>query len=146
MSSLDRLVLFKLYDMTKSNAINDGVIKELLATVKSLQADMVELKSGATGGSNLLIDQSGRATLPSNGSKVSGNPRKRRLSGEAMDLSEGSDKGDDAFRLSKEDNAFIEAAFKSRFDDTARGKKNGLPESKWLKSPQLDSFYCHLYS
>jgi len=50
------------------------------------------------------------------------------------------DKGDDAFRLSEEDNAFIEAAFKSRLDNTARGKKNGLPESKWLKLPQLDSF------
>lgn len=75
--------------MTKSNAINDGVIKELLATVKSLQADMVELKSGANGGSNLLIDQCGHATLPSNGSEVSGNPCKRCLSGEAMDSSEG---------------------------------------------------------
>ena len=56
-----KLVLHKLYDMTELNVINDGVIKKLLPTMKSLQADMAELKSGATGGSNLLTNQSGHA-------------------------------------------------------------------------------------
>ena len=131
--------------MTDANAVNDEVIKELLATVKSLQADMAEIKSGATGGNNPPTDQPGRATLPLVGSDASGNPRKRRLSGEETDSSDGEvdDEGDDTrFRLSEEGEAFIEAAFKSRLNDTARGKKKaklGLPESKWLESPQLDS-------
>ena len=38
--------------------------------MKSLQADMAKLKSGAASGSNLSTDQSGRDTLPSNGRNV----------------------------------------------------------------------------
>jgi len=110
--------------------------------MKTLQANMAKLKSGTTGGSNSPINQSGRATLPSNGSDVCGNPRKRHFSGEETDSSDGEvddDEGDDTFRLSEEGDAFIETAFKSRFDDTARGKKKvKLPENKWLKLPQLD--------
>ena len=62
--------------MTEPNSISEGIIQELLTTVKGLQAEMAELKSGATGGSNPPTDKSGRATLPE-GSDVRGNPRKR---------------------------------------------------------------------
>ena len=100
-----KLVLRKLYDMTEPNVIKDGVIKKLLPTMKSLQADMAELKSGATSGSNLSTDQSGRDTLPSNGRNVRGNLLKRCLSGEETGSSDDEvdgDEGDDTFRLSEE--------------------------------------------
>ena len=53
------------------------------------------------------------------------------------------DDGDNTFKLSEEGDAFIEAAFKTRMDDTTRTKKKvklELPDCKWLKPPQLDSF------
>ena len=109
---------------------------------------MAELKSGATGGSNLPTDKSGRATLPE-GSDVRGNPRKRKIPGEEAGSSDDEnpltdeEEGGTTFSLSEEGDAFIEAAFKSRLDNDSRGKKKaklGLPDSKWLKSPELDSF------
>jgi len=123
---------------------NENVLKELLTTVKGLQAKMENLESGATGGNNPPTDQTGPATLPLNGSDARGNPRKRRLSGEELSDDEDDDgDGDDTFKLSEEGDAFIETAFKSGLDSAARGKKKaklGLPDSKWLKSPQLDPF------
>ena len=74
-------------NMTEPNPISDGIIQELLTTVKGLQAEMAELRSGATGGNNLPTDKSGHATLPV-GSDVRGNPRKRQLPGEEADLSD----------------------------------------------------------
>jgi len=62
--------------MIELNLISEGNMQELLTTVKSLQADMAELKSGATDGSNPPTDKSGHATLP-DGSDVHGNPQKR---------------------------------------------------------------------
>ena len=44
-------------------------------------------------------------------------------------------------QLSEEAGAFIEAAFKSKLknaDRTARSEKFGIPESRWLRCPQLD--------
>ena len=73
--------------------------------MKSLQADMAKLKSGAASGSNLSTDQSGRDTLPSNGRNVRGNLLKRCLSGEETGSSDDEvdgDEGDDTFRLSEE--------------------------------------------
>ena len=53
------------------------------------------------------------------------------------------DDGDNTFKLSEEGDACIEAAFKTRMNDTTRTKKKvklKLPDCKWLKPPQLDSF------
>ena len=50
------------------------------------------------------------------------------------------DEAGTTFSLSEEGDCFIEA---TRLDNDSRGKKKvklGLPESKWLKSPELDSF------
>jgi len=122
--------------ITEPNPISKGItIQELLTTVKGLQAEMGELKSGATGGSNLPTNKS---TLPE-GSNVRGNPRKRQLSGEEAGSSDGKnpltdeEEGGTTFSLSKEGNAFIEAAFRSRLDNDSRGKKKarlGLPDNK----------------
>ena len=137
--------------MTDPSVISEEIVKELLTTVKSLQADVAELKSGATGGINPPTGSPGPATLPLNGSEVRGNPRKRQLSGEEAESSgdeniehvEEEAEGDGTFTLSEEGDAFIETAFKSRLDDASRENKKaklGLPKSKWLKSPQLDPF------
>ena len=45
--------------MIELNLISEGNMQELLTTVKSLQADMAELKSGATDGSNPPTVKSG---------------------------------------------------------------------------------------
>ena len=139
-SSLDRLFSLALTassifiattdKMTESNSISEGIIQELLTTVKGLQAEMAELKSGATGGSNPPTDKSGRATLLE-GSDVRGNPRKRQLPGEEAGSSDDEnpltdkEEGGTTFSLSEEGDAFIEAAFKSRLDNDSRGKKKG---------------------
>jgi len=114
--------------------------------MKVVQAKMAELKSGVTGGSNPPTDKSGRATLPE-GSNVRGNPRKRQLSGKKAGSSDDENlltvEGGTTFSLSEESDAFIGAAFKSRLDNNSRGKKKaklGLPDSKWLKLPELNSF------
>jgi len=126
------------HKMTEPNPISEGIIQELLTTMKGLQAKMAELKSGATGGSNLPTDKSGHATLPE-GSDVRGNPQKRQLPGEEAGLADNEnhltdeEEGGTTFSLSEEGDAFIEAAFKSRLD-------KGLPNSKWLKSPEPNSF------
>ena len=158
MSPLDRLFLLALTassifttmidNMTESKQISEGITQELLTTVKSLQADMAELKSGATGGGNTPTDKSGHATLL-DGSDARGNPRKRQLPGKEADSSDdknpitNEEEGGTTFSLSEEGNAFIEAAFKSRLDNDSRSKKKAklwLPDSKWLKSPEQDSF------
>ena len=144
MSSLDRLFFgfdSKQYfiattnKVTEPNPISEGIIQELLITVKGLQAEMAELKSRATGGSNPPTDKSGRATLPE-GSDVRGNPRKRQLPGEEAGSSDNEnpltdeEEGGTTFSLSEEVNAFIEAAFKSRLDNDSRGKERrslGIP-------------------
>ena len=106
---------------------------------------MAELKSGATGGSNLPTDKSGRATLPE-GSDVRGNPRKRKIPGEEAGSSDDEnpltdeEEGGTTFSLSEEGDAFIEAAFKSRLDNDSRRKKKkklGLPDSSRQSSTHL---------
>jgi len=124
--------------MTEPNPISEGIIQELLTTVKGLQAKMAELKRGATGGNNSPTDKSGCATLPE-GSDVRGNPQKRQLPGEDAGSFDDEnpltdeEEGGTTFSLSEEGDAFIEAAFKSRLDNDSRGKKKvklGLPDSK----------------
>ena len=64
--------------MTETNAITEGLIQELLTSMKTLQADVAALKSsGTTGGNNPLTDTSGHTTLLENVNETGGNPRKR---------------------------------------------------------------------
>ena len=65
-------------NMTETNAITEGLFKELLTSVKTLQVDVAALKSsGAIGGNNPPTDKSGYATLPENSNETGGNSRKR---------------------------------------------------------------------
>jgi len=86
------------------------------------------------------------ATLVQNGSEASGNPLKRQQPGDELYLSDEENlgvkvNGDDIFM--EEIDAFIEEPFKTRLDDAERNKKKaklGIPDYKWLKPPQLDTF------
>jgi len=113
--------------MTEPNPISEGIIQELLTTVKGLQAEMAELKSGATGGSNPPTNKSGCSTLPE-GSNVRGNPQKRQLPEEEAGSSDDEnpltdeEEGGTTFSLSEEGDAFVEAGFKSRLENDSREK------------------------
>ena len=60
--------------MSEPVPVDALAIQELLKTVKSLQSDMAELKSGGNETNNLLTqsEPTGSATLPQIGSEVRG--------------------------------------------------------------------------
>lgn len=129
--------------------VDASTIQELLKTVKSLQSDMAELKSGGNEANNPLLEPTGSATLPQIGSEVRGKspPRKRSRDEDDADsndeLAESDDEDDHVFSLSEVGSAFMEAAFKSKMNATARRKKMaklGVPDCKWSKAPELDAF------
>ena len=100
--------------------INVSTIQDLLKTVQSLQANMVALKSGATGGSNPLTRSSAPATLPQNGSDVCGKspPRKNARDDDEADSPDdlSSDEEDNVFTLSEVGSVFMETAFKNKIE------------------------------
>lgn len=135
-------------DDTSTVTIDTETFKDLVKTVQTIQADMAALKSGATGGSNPPAGFSGLATLPQNGSDVRGSPPRKRLrdedEGESSDEAHSSsDEEDQVFTLSEAGSAFMETAFKSKMNAASRKKKMaklGLPDCKFSKAPELDSF------
>jgi len=146
--------------MSDPVSVDASTICELLDTVKSLQSDMAELKSGGIEANNLptQTDPASLATLPQSGSEVRGKslPRKKPREEDDADSNkefESSDEDDHVFSLSNVGNAFMETAFKSKMNATLRRKKMaklGIPNCKWSKAPELDVleltdiFLCHL--
>ena len=135
--------------MSDPVSVDASTIQELLQTVRTLQSDMAELKSGGNGANNLPIqtEPNGLATLPQSGSKVCGKspPRKRWRDEDNADSNDNqsSDEDDHVFSLSEVGNAFMETAFKSKMNATSRRKKMaklGIPDCKWSKAPDLDTF------
>ena len=131
--------------------LDNALVKQLVTSVQTLQSEVAALKSGATGGSNLTQPPPGAATLSQTDSVASGNgtdpPAKRQRSDDGGDSEEeppSSDEDDDnVFTLSEAGNAFMETAFKSKLNTASRKKKMaklGLPNCKWTKPPELDSF------
>ena len=91
---------------------------------------MAELKSGGNGTNKPLTqnEPSGSATLPQTGSKVRGKtpPHKRardKDDADSNDEFESSDEDDHVFSLSEVGSAFMEAAFKTKMNASARRKK-----------------------
>ena len=124
----------------------------LCENVKAMQAEIEKLKTdrGATNsGSN---SQAGSQ----NSDTVSGSdppPTKRRKTGlegasddeddeeEVIDLRRTSDGAEKLVQMSEEAAAFIETAFKSKLknaDRKSQAEKYGVPDSRWLKCPELD--------
>jgi len=64
--------------MGNSTPISEGMLQELLTTIKKLETDVAVLQShsGATGGT-IPLTTSSHANLLQNSSKASGNPLKR---------------------------------------------------------------------
>ena len=135
--------------MSDPVSVNASTIQELLQTVKTLQSDMVELKSGGNGANNppTQTKPNGLATLLQSGSEVRGKspPRKRLRDEDDADSNDdqSSDEDDHVFSLSEVGSAFMETAFKSKMNATSRRKKMaklGIPDCKWSKAPELDAF------
>ena len=135
--------------MSDPVSVDASTIQELLQTVKTLQSDMAELKSGGNGANNppTQTEPNGLATLPQSGSEVRGQspPRKRSRDEDDADSNDdqSSDEDDHVFSLSEVGNAFMETAFKSKMNATSRRKKMaklGIPDCKWSKAPELDAF------
>ena len=92
---------------------------------------MAALKSGATGGSNLIQPPVGAATLSQTDSIVSGSsmdpPAKLKRSDEGGDSNKeppsSDDNDDNVFTLSEAGNAFMETAFKSKMNTASRKRK-----------------------
>ena len=127
--------------MSNPVSVNTSTFHELLQTVKTLQSNMAELKSGGNGANNPPNSNS-----PKHGSKVRGkNPPHKRLRDEddtnSNDDFESSDEDDHVFSLSEVGNTFMEMAFSSKMNATSRRKKMaklGIPDCKWSKAPELD--------
>ena len=143
------LVSAKTDVMSDPVSVDASTIQELLQTVKTLQSDMAELKSGGNGANNppTQTEPNGLATLPQSGSEVRGKspPRKRSRDEDDADSNDdqSSDEDDHVFSLSEIGNAFMETAFKSKMNATSRRKKMaklGIPDCKWSKAPELDAF------
>ena len=136
--------------MSDPVSVDASTIQELLQTVKTLQSDMAELKSGSNGANNppTETEPNGLTTLPQSGSEVRGkSPPRKRLRDEDNANSnddESSDEDDHVFSLSEVgNNAFMETAFKSKMNATSRRikmAKLGIPDCKWSKAPEFDAF------
>ena len=101
-----------------------------MKSVKSLQANIAELKSGGNRGNNplKLTKSSGSATLPEIGSKVCGKgPPPMRPGNEddtdSNDEFKSSDEDNHMFLLSEVSIAFMEAVFKTKMNATGRRKQ-----------------------
>ena len=136
-------------------SVNASTIQELLQTVKTLQSDMAELKSGGNGAYNspTQTKPNGLATLPQSSSEVHGKspPRKRSRDKDDADSNDdqSSDEYDHVFSLSEVSNAFMETAFKSKMNTTSRRKKMAklrIPDCKWSKAPELNAFIASTIS
>ena len=120
--------------------IDMSTIQELVKTVKLLQSDMAELKSGGNGVNKLLTqtEPSGSATLPQTGTRVCGKspPRKGARDKDYADLNDKfklSDEDGHMFSLSEVGSTYMEAAFKNKMNASARMKKMAklrLPDCK----------------
>ena len=131
--------------MSDPNKIDATILKDLLASVKDPRSKVAALKSGATGGIIPLTgttqggDEPGQdAQLPhgSGTNDINAPPaKKRKENGEESDeeAADSSDDEDNIFTLSKAGTAFMETAFKTKLNATARKKKIsklGLPDCK----------------
>ena len=133
--------------MSDLDKIDATMLKDLLASVKDLRSEVVALKSGGTGGIIPRPALHKVAMLPRAVARaILMLPRqKRKENGEESDeeAANSSDDVDNTFTLSEEGTAFMEAAFKTKLNATARKRKIsklGLPDCKWTKSLELDAF------
>ena len=133
-------------EQSGSNQLDNALVKQLLTTVQTLQSDVADLKSGATGGSSTQLPV---ATLSQTDSAVHGKdlPVKRPRSEEGENSEEeplsSDDEDDNVFTLTEVGSAFMEAAFMTKLNTASRKKKMvklGMPDCRWIKSPELDSF------
>ena len=141
--------------MSDHDKIDAMMLKDLLASVKDLRSEVAAHKSGATGGIIPLTgttqggDEPGQdAQLPhgSGTSDINAPPAKKRKENREESCKEAANSSNDednTFTLSEAGTAFMEAAFKTKLNATARKRKIGklgLPDCKWTKSPELDAF------
>ena len=141
--------------MSNPDKINATMLKDLLASVKDLRSKVVALKGGATGGiipptgTTQGGDEPGQDAQLLHGSGTSDinapPAKKRKKNGEESDkeAADSSNNENNTFTLSKAGRAFMEAAFKTKLNATARQRKIsklGLPDCKWTKSPELEAF------
>ena len=136
--------------MSDPNKIDATMLKDLLASVKDLRSEVAALKSGATGGIIPLTgttqggdEPSQDAQLPhgSGMSDINAPPtKKRKENGEESDKRwpTPATTRTTPLCLSEAGTAFMEAAFQTKLNATARKRKIsklGLPDCKWMKSP-----------
>ena len=122
-------------------------IEDLSASVKTIQTDLSALQKDR----EVTLSDTSNSQAGSQGiDTVSGNgPAKKRKrsseddseSKEEDEYLEPGDTDTKFYKLSEAAGAFIETTFKSKLDNVtrkARATKYGVPESRWLKCPELD--------
>jgi len=132
------------------------IIEGLSDSVKAMQAEILTLKSArdtresevTNSGSNSLAGSQNSDLVPSSGPP----PNKRRKTvseGASDDEDEEEDEEfvdlrcntGDLVQMSEEASAFIETSFNAKMknsDRTSQAGKFGVPDSRWLKCPELD--------
>ena len=134
-------------------------IAALTASIKAIQEELKTIKSGATDSgvnsqSGIKRGATNSGIIPHAGSQdsdlASGQdlPAKRPRTAES-DTEELEDDGepqdeveDQLVTLSEAASAFLETAFKSKIDNSARRtkiKKFGIPDSRWTRCPKIDA-------
>ena len=132
------------------------IIAKLSDSVSVMQAEIQTIKSGSTySGSHPAAAGSRNSDVsPGNNSPPD---KRRRTASEVADNGDDSDEdgeeesfvdlratsgeGSKLVQMSEEAAAFIETAFKSKLknaDRVSRAEKYGVPDSRWLKCPELD--------
>ena len=127
-------------------------IAGLCENVKAMQAEILTLKSETThGGSNShagsqnsdLVSGSGpppnkrRKTISEGASEDEDDDKEE----EFVDLRRTATGSKELVPMSEEAGAFIETSFNSKLkntDRTSKAEKYGVPDSRWLKCPELD--------
>ena len=129
-------------------------ISSLAETVKAIQDQLNEWKSGATNSGVNPLAGSKRGVTNSDENPPTGThdsvfeasapAKKPRVSDSDKEDLEDEDERDDhelLVPLSEAASTFLEAAFKTRLDNTTRRakiKKFGVPDSRWTKCPRID--------
>ena len=129
------------------------VIANLCSSINAMQAEIETLKNGATYSGDNLAGSQNSDIEPGNNAPP--NERRKTVS-EVTDNHSGDEEEDEPFvdlranggsgrsklvEMSEEVAAFIETAFKSKLKNSERVKraeKYGVPDSRWLKFPELD--------
>ena len=138
-------------------------IAALTVSVKAMQDELKTIKSGATNsgvnsqsGMKLGATDSGSILYAGlqDSDLVSGqdHPAKRPRTADG-DIEEFEHEGeqdeleDQLVTLSEAASAFLETAFKSKINNSARGtkiKKFGIPDSRWTRCPKIDAVVLYL--